>query len=382
MNNDPIPNLNRYQVGALLVGLIAGVISLIGAIANRQQFFHSYLFAWLFWSGISFGALIVLMMQHLTGGVWGLALVRLADAAMGLLPWMALLFVPILLGLGDIYPWTHGGTGDTGSYHHKQHWFYLPFFITRSVIYFSLLVGLTLLLRRWTLREPNPLEPGLRLRALSSGGLILYVLCMNLASTDWVMSLTPEWYSTIFVIVFMAGHFLTALALLTALLTWVSGTFPGANGLPTKVFSDLGNMLLAFVIFWTYVSFSQLLIIWSGNLPKEIAWYLPRSSGGWQWLAVALAIGEFALPFALLLSRPAKRSPKGLGTICLCILIGGILNNYWLVAPSFHPQGFNLHWLDFALFVGLGGIWFALFIRSVKQRAIVPPILMEVAQHG
>jgi len=376
------PRFNWFEMGSLLTGVIAGLVSLVGAMANRQQFFHSYLFAWLFWSGISFGALLVIMMQFLTGGAWGLAVARLADAAMGLLPWMALLFVPILIGIGDIYSWTHGLTGDTGSYHHKQQWLNLPFFISRSVIYFALLASLALLLRRWSLREPNALEPGMRLRALSSGGLILYVLCMNFASTDWVMSLTPEWYSTIFVVVFMAGHFLTALALLTGLLAWVTWSLPSASGLPTKVFSDLGNMLLAFVIFWTYVTFSQLLIIWSGNLPKEISWYLPRSSGGWQWLAVALAAIEFALPFALLLFRPAKRNPKGLAMICACILVGGILNNYWLVAPSFHPEGFYFHWMDFTLFLALGGIWFALFIHRIKERAIIPPTLPEAPHHG
>ncbi len=203
---------------------------------------------------------------------------------------------------------------------------------------------------------------------------------MNFASTDWVMSLDPRWYSTIFVIVFAAGQFLAALALLTALLA--RGTRSLGGEIPPKVFNDLGSLLLAFVIFWIYVSFSQFLITWSGNLPKEISWYLERSRGGWPWFAVALMAGEFLIPFALLLSRAAKRNRQRLFAICALILLANILSNFWLVAPSFHPEGVRVHWLDVTVWLALGGFWCALFLHFLQRLPLVPHELLEGAKNG
>jgi hypothetical protein len=379
-----VAEFNRWQMRALVVGTAAALLSVIGAFFNHAQFFHSYLFAWLFWSGLSCGALVIVMMQALTGGKWGAAVRNLSIAAFMTLPLMALLLVPILFGVHQIYSWSLGILAESGGNHHKQQWLNLPFFIARSVFYFAVLIALAFLVRRALHRARAH-----NLTTLSAGGLISYVLCMNFASTDWVMSLDPQWYSTIFVIVFMAGQFLAALALVTGLLAWLfrSGGFPAAEealGKPPlqKIFHDLGNMLLAFVVFWTYVGFSQFLIIWSGNLPKEISWYLERSRGGWQWLSLALVIGLFLLPFALLLSRAAKRDKERLGWICLCILAANVLNNFWLVAPSFHPAGIYVHWLDATELIALGGFWFALFFHFLKQRPLLPAELMEVSENG
>ncbi|MFL6514586.1 MAG: hypothetical protein ACJ8M1_06130 [Chthoniobacterales bacterium] len=365
--------LNRWQTIALAAGGIASGLSLAGGWFNHAQFFHSYLFAWLFWIGLSLGGLVVVMMQNLTGGMWGLAVRNLCIGAIMALPLLVLLFAPVLFGLHDIYGWANGILSSTPGAHHKQQYLNVPFFIGRSLFYFAVLLVFGFVLRRRYHEQParSPV-------ALSASGLISYVLCMNFASTDWVMSLTPEWYSTIFVIVFMAGQFLAALALTTALLCLLSDP----ERVPTKALHDLGNMVLAFVIFWIYVSFSQLLIIWSGNLPKEISWYLPRSRGGWQWVALVLTVGEFLLPFALLLSREAKRSRYWLAGICLCIVAMSVVNNFWLVAPAFHPKGFFVHWLDVTELLGIGGFWFALFLRSLKSRPLIAFPLLEARQHG
>ena len=360
--NDAI--LKHWQLRALIIGVIAALLSIVGAFINHAQFFQSYLFAWLFWLGLSLGALVVVMMQNLTGGWWGLAVRNLCFAAIMTLPLLIVLFVPLLFGLHDIYPWSNGVVAGV----HKREYLNVPFFIARAVFYFAVLIAFAFALRRRFNEYPI---------ALSAGGLICYVLCMNFASTDWVMSLDPEWYSTVFVIVFMAGQFLAALSLTTALLC----AFSDARTVPAKAFHDLGNMLLAFVIFWIYVAFSQLLIIWSGNLPKEISWYLPRSRGGWQWLALVLVIGEFLLPFFLLLSREAKRTPHRLATICICILVINVANDFWLIAPTFHAR-FSVHWLDLAELLAIGGFWFALFFHLLKQRPLVASELMEVKQHG
>ncbi len=373
---------SRWQTRALLVGAIAAVLSLIGAFLQPTAFFHSYLFAWLFWTGLSLGALVIVMMQFLTGGQWGLAIRGLSTAAFRTLPLMAVLFLPVLLGVHHIYSWSNGDPGDTGSYHHKAQYLNVPFFAGRGIFYFAVLIAFGLLLYRWMTPAVLAKAVPTRITALSAGGLISYVLCMNFASTDWAMSLDPKFYSTVFVEIFAAGQFLSALALMTALLATFSRRAPFANAIPTKAFQDLGSMLLAFVIFWTYVSFSQLLIIWSGNLPKEISWYLDRSRGGWQWLALALVIVQFFIPFALLLSRAAKRDRERLGAIAWWIVGANVVANFWLVAPSFHPDGIYVHWLDFTLLLALGGFWFALFFYFLKQRPLVPVELLEAKQNG
>jgi hypothetical protein len=375
--------LNQLQRYMLIVGGVAAALSLLGGIFNHAQFFESYLFAWLFWCGLSLGALVIVMMQFLTGGLWGLAIRRLSEAAFMALPVLALLFVPILFGIHDLFSWSRSDAVQTHAWVHKHAYLNTPFFVVRTMFYFSAVITMALLLRRWATQqdEGDPMAPR-RLRILSGGGLVLYVLCMNFASTDWVMSLEPEWYSTIFVIIFMAGQFLSALALMTALLAVFSGHGSLSEGLPTKVFHDLGKMLLAFVIFWIYVSFSQFLVIWSGNLPKEISWYLHRSAGGWQWVALVLMLSQFFIPFLLLLSRAAKRQQFRLAMIAVLIVVASVVSNFWLVAPSFHPTRFSVHWMDLAELLALGGIWSFTFIFFLKRRPLLPWPLMESMPHG
>jgi hypothetical protein len=294
-----------------------------------------------------------------------------------------LLFAPILVGMHDLFPWSRPDAIHTAAWVHKHAYLNIPFFAVRTMFYFATVIIMAVLLRRWSIQqdEGDPLAAR-RLRALSAGGLVLYVLCMNFASTDWVMSLEPEWYSTIFVIVFMAGQFLSSLALMTALLAVFSAEGSLAESVPTKVFHDLGKMLLAFVIFWIYVSFSQFLVIWSGNLPKEISWYLHRSAGGWQWVALVLMLSLFFIPFALLLSRAAKRHKSSLATIAVLIVVASMVNNFWLVAPSFHPNRFSVHWMDLAELLALGAIWSFTFIFFLKRRPLLPLPLMENLPHG
>jgi hypothetical protein len=364
---------DRWRFHALLIGVGAAALSIVGGFVNTAQFYHSYLFAWLFWLGLSLGALVIVMLQFLTGGAWGAAVRRLCEGAFMTLPMMALLFLPLLLGIHDAFPWSRpNGLAAEGA-PHKHFYLSVPFFAARSVCYFALLILFAVLLRRWSVAESERTRAETP-RALSAGGLIVYVLCMNFASTDWVMSLSPEWYSTIFVIVFMAGQFLSALALMTVLLVAVSMNRNLADEVSTKVFHDLGNLLLTFIIFWTYVSFSQFLIIWSGNLPREISWYMQRNAGGWQWLALALLVFQFFLPFALLLSRQSKRNRERLGLIALCILAATVVNNFWMIAPAFHPRHFYFHWLDLTLFAAMGGFWFALLFRLLKAP---PPLSLE-----
>ncbi len=385
--NDPaiIAQCQRWQNRALILGVLAAIVSLIGLFVSRTQFFQSYLIAWLFWCGLSLGALVIVMMQFLSGGLWGLAIRNFSTAGFRTLPWMAVLFLPVLLGVHQIFGWSNGANGEAPGYHHKAQYLNVPFFTARALVYFCVLIAIAFILRRMILAQAGAKIVPTRLTVLCIIGLIAYVLCMNFAATDWVMSLDPKWFSTIFVIVFAAGQFLSALALMTALLcAFANHLSPITNHapIPQKAFHDLGGMLMAFVIFWAYVSFSQFLIIWSGNLPKEIGWYLERSHGGWQWLAVALVALQFFLPFFLLLSRVRKSNPNRLARICLLILFANVLNNFWLVAPSFHPEGFYLHWLDLTAWFALGGFWFALFFYFLKRQPLLATELLEARQNG
>jgi Ni/Fe-hydrogenase subunit HybB-like protein len=354
--------------------------------ANRAQFFHSWLVAWVFFTGISCGALVIVMMQSLTGGAWGVAVQRMAEAAMLTLPLMALLFVPVLIGIHDVFPWSRADAlAAHPKWQHKQGYLNLPFFAMRGFFSFAVLSAFAFFIRRWSVRqdkmEGSP-SPGKRMRALSGGGLVVYVLCMNFASTDWVMSLEPDWYSTIFVVIFMAGQFLTALALMTALLALLAERKPFEGLLTTKHFHDLGNLLLTFVIFWVYVSFSQFLIIWSGNLPKEISWYLHRTAGGWKEVALFLMVFQFVLPLGLLLLRGMKRKRQRLGAIAAMIVIVNMVNVYWLIAPAFHPEGVRIHWLDFATLITVGGFWIAMFLWFLNRQPFLPVHPEEALRHA
>jgi hypothetical protein len=364
-----------HQAGrsALVAALVAAALC---AVLNRPQFFHSWLVAWTFFTGIACGALVIVMMQALTGGAWGVAVRRFAEAAMLTLPLMALLFVPVLIGVHDLFPWSRADTmAAHPKWQHKQGYLNLPFFAARGFVCLALLSGLAFLLRHWSVQQDQMaagMLPAKRVRALSAGGLVVYVLCMNFASTDWVMSLEPDWYSTIFVVIFMAGHFLTALALMTALLAFFAGRAPFESAISTKHFHDLGNLLFTFVIFWVYVSFSQFLIIWSGNLPNEISWYLHRTSAGWKGMALLLLLAQVALPLGLLLLRGMKRKRERLGTIAAMIVLADLLTVYWLIAPTFHPQGVRIHWLDFTTLIVVGGFWVAMFLWFLSRQPLLP----------
>jgi hypothetical protein len=386
MKADLPTQIRRTGRQAIVAALVAAILSLVGALMNRPQFFHSWLVAWIFFTGISCGALVIVMMQSLTGGAWGVAVQRFAEAGMLTLPLMALLFVPVIIGIQDLFPWSRADAlAAHPNWEHKIGYLNIPFFAARGFFYFAVLGALAFFIRHWSVRKDQLAGgsmPGRRIRMLSAGGLVVYVLCMNFASTDWVMSLEPDWYSTIFVVIFMAGQFLTALALMTALLARFAGREPFARFITTKHFHDLGNLLLTFVIFWIYVSFSQFLIIWSGNLPKEISWYLHRSAGSWKGVALFLMAFQFILPVGLLLFRGMKRQRERLGAIAAMIVVVNMVNVYWLIAPAFHPEGVRIHWLDFTTLIAVGGFWAATFLWFLNRQPLLPLHREEELRHA
>jgi hypothetical protein len=360
---------------SLAVGVVAIVLCLIGAFFNRQQFFHSYLMAYIFWLGIPLGAFGILMTHHLVGGTWGFVIQRLLESAIRTFPVTALLFLPILFGIPDLYLWARPeALAHDEILRQKTLYLNIPFLIFRAVVYFAIWISVSHFLTRWSDDQDRAADGALtqRLQNLSGPGLVLYGLTVTFSAIDWVMSLEPRWYSTIYGMIFMVSHALVALAFVTGFGFVLWKRRPLANVTASWVFQDLGNMLLALVMFWAYLSFSQFLLIWVENLKNETPWYLQRITGGWGVIASVLIVFEFALPFLLLLSRAVKRKAEALCALAFMIVVIHLVEVFWFVAPAFHPGVFSIHWLDLAAPVGIGGLWLSVFLWQLESRALYP----------
>lgn len=352
---------------SLFVGAAGALLCLLGAVAARQQFFISYLCAYLFWFGIAVGSFGILMMHHVTGGAWGDLIRPQLNAAAMTLPFLGLLFIPILLGISTLFPWARPDLVSADALlRHKHLYLNIPFFALRAAGYFILWSVMAYRLNRWSLRSDFA-GPALA-RRRSAPGLVVYSLTLSFAVLDWMMSLEPHWYSTIYEAMVIIGQMLSAFAFVTFGLRCLQNQPPDQGTQSVKPYWDLGNMLLAFVMFWAYMSFSQYLIIWSGNLPVEIAWYLPRQRGGWFWMAMALIVFQFIMPFLILLGRRNKQRLDRLVWVAITILGMAVICNYWLIQPAFFPGRLHVHWLDLAAFAALGGFWLAIFITQLQKQ--------------
>jgi hypothetical protein len=338
-----------------------------------DQLFRSYLIAYLFWLGIALGCLPLLMLHHLVGGRWGFVLRRIFEAGTRTLPLMLLLFVPLIFGIHSLYEWSHPEiVARDAVLQAKRSYLNVPFFIIRAVIYFGAWMIVSYFLNRWSAEQDATGNRALirKLQLLSAPGIVIYSLAITFASIDWGMSLEPHWFSTIYGMLFIVGQSLAALAFAIPVAIRLSGSRPLADFLETEVFQDLGNLLLAFVMLWAYISFSQYLIIWAGNLPEEIPWYLRRGANGWQWIAAFLAIFHFAIPFLLLLGRANKARKTFLGAIAGGVLVMRWVDLYWLIAPSF-LRDVRIHWMDAALLLLIGGVWIYVFTDQLMKRELV-----------
>jgi hypothetical protein len=366
----------RLQRLALIVGVAGLVVFAVGAFLGREQFWRAYLTGYLFWLGIAVGALALLMLQHLTGGGWGMVIRRPLEAATRTLPVMFVLFLPLLLGMHSLYEWTHAEfLAAHPALQEKARLFLNPtFFTVRAILYFAIWIALAFFLNRWSREQDLTAKRQLQknMRVLSGPGLVLFVLTVTFAAIDWVMSLDPEWSSTIFGLLFVAAWALSALAFSVAMLAWLSKREPMSHVAAPLHFHDLGKLLLALVMLWAYFAYSQFLIIWSGNLPEEIRWYLPRTRGAWGGIALAVVILHFALPFLFLLSRRFKRNPNKLVLVAVLILIMRYVDLIWVVAPNFSREGFHFSLMYLVAPIGFGGIWLGLFFWELGKRPVMP----------
>jgi len=368
--------LKRVTTLAVAVGALFFALLVFGLLVDRAQFFHAYLVGFMFWIGITIGSLALLMLQHLTGGAWGLIIRRVLEAATRTLPLMVLLFIPILVGLNQIYPWTNrAAMAQVPALKEKAANYLNPaFFMTRAALYFVIWSVMAWALNWLSLQGDRTANPRLkkRLQMLSGPGLGLLILTITFAAIDWVMSLDPAWSSTIYGLIFVASWSLSALAFGILVMSWLSKREPMKTVVRTSHFHDWGNLLLALVMLWTYFAFSQYLIIWSANLPEETVWYVARTHGGWGVIALGIVILQFAFPFLTLLSRAAKQSPQKLALLALVILAVRVVDVIWLVEPSFNREHFQLSWMDLVAPVAIGGLWVATFAWQLQRRQLVP----------
>jgi hypothetical protein len=371
------PALERLRRPALLAGAAGLLLSVVGAFFDPGQFFRSYLLAFLFVMNIPIGCLSITMIHHLTGGYWGLAIRRLLEAGTRTLPWVALGFLPLAFGVRYVWPWAAPEAAHDHVLQQKHLYLNIPFFLLRAAFYFAVWFLLARALNRASLmldEGADYLRTSRRLRSLSGGGLVLMGLTITFSSIDWAMSLDPHWMSTIWGLLFMVGQALAAMTLAVAIVALLGPDTPLAPVLrTTPALHDLGKLLFAFVMLWAYLSYSQFLIIWSGNLPEEIPWYLHRLHGGWQSVALVLVVFQFALPILLLLSRDVKRNPRTLGAVALALFMMRLVDVYWLVGPELHHGGgFAGYLFDAAALVGLSGLWFHAFARALADRPLLP----------
>jgi len=387
--------LNKLQRVALIVGVVATLISIGGYFADPSRFFRAYLYSYMFWLGLTGGCLAMLMLHHIVGGGWGFIIRRLLEAGSKLLPLAFVLFLPLLGGLSYLYPWMHEPEDRIMAW--RQVWSNWPMYVTRIVICFVIWGIFAYFLNKWSKLQDESNDSGIyeKLTKWSSFGFLVYCVTMSFAVIDLTMSTNSHWYSSMYPAVFLAGQGLSTLTFMLVTLAFLTkGGWP-INEVPTKFFRDLGNLVLAATLFWAYVSFSEFLIIYSANISESATFYVFRRQGPFWWLIVAIMALHFFLPFFVLLTGDnIKRSIPRLAKIALFILVMRWVNLYWIIMPAWpEVRVAPFQWIDFVLPFALGGWWLAAFAAMVKRTESMLPVhdprlegnwppLQEVAQHG
>lgn len=378
MAPESVGRLQQRASAVGIVGLVAcGICFFLYGDQYGDRFFHSYLIAFMFVLGLSLGSLGLLMLQHLTGGHWGIMTRRPLESATRVLPLVAVFFLPIaIFGMKHLYKeWLDAPPTGEGSLSNLQKSYLTTNgFLIRAVIYFAVWFLLVYIFNRWSKeqdvnREDRALRR--RLKMLAGPGIILYVFVMTFAAIDWVMSLSPHWASTIYGFLFVIGQLISSMSLMIVVLVLLSRTAPMEGIIQSRHLHDLGKLLLAFVMLWAYFGFSQLLIIWSGNLPEEISFYRTRLYGAWGVVAVLVLIFHFFVPFFSLLSRDLKRNARLLSKVALWLIFMRLVDLFWLTRPEFTSNAVP-GLMDFAAILALAGIWFAVFARNLKTQPLLP----------
>ena len=391
--------LNGIRSLALGVGGIGTLVWAVGLYLSPEQALRSWLLGYIFWGGIGLGAIGILILQYLTGGAWGVVIRRTAEAASRTLPVIILLFLPIAIGVYGhrVYEWTHLPPTDHAI--EARGIYLLPWsWIARSVIYFALFGVMVYLLNGWSAKQDKSanFEEAAgwlgKATAFSGPTMVIFALTVTFAAVDWVMTLEPHWFSTMWGLLFVAGWALSCLCFCVVVLAFLHDKVPMNRVLGRRHFHDVGKLMLALVMVWAYFNFSQYLIIYSGNIPEETVWFIKRSTGGWGWMAWGLILFHFAVPFLILLQQGLKRRPVRLATVAIFILFMRLVDMFFLIGPSPRidahggPQGlFIVSWMDFVAPIAVGGIWVWYFLGQLMSRPLVPvmdPFLENAIEHG
>jgi hypothetical protein len=383
------PRLFAIEVPALIAGAAGIVLALVGFFVDHEQFFRSWLYAWLFFLGIALGALGMVMLQHLVIGEWGLLIRRMGEAAGMTLPVLLVLGLPLVLGTGHLFPWArHDEIAGDPVLAHRRPYFSGAAVLIRSLVYFAIWIFLAWRLRTLSLRmDDAPTDArAAAMRRWSALGMVLYFLTMSSAAVDWIMSREPHWYSTTFGFIVIAAQALSATGFFILLLALLRRDPPMDTAIRADALHDLGNILLLMVILWAYTSFAQFLVIWLGNTQQDVPWYVHRSTGFWRFVTVLLVLFQFFAPFFLLLNQPVKRSMRTMSWVAAGLLVTQWLNSLWLIEPSSpSPQPHPLSWMDFVTPVGIGGVWLASFLWILRRRPLLPvglSVAVKPFDHG
>jgi len=387
MPYSPPADIDVRRSRALVIGAGALLLCAVGFFLNRDQFFRAWLIGYMLWLGVALGSMGLMMIHHLSGGAWGMVVRRVWEASSRTLPLLTVLFIPVALGLNRLYPWTHAELMQTNEIlRHKSVYLNPTFFLARAAVYF---IGWNLIAWRMTAlsraQDVGNIEATRSMQRLSGGGLVFLALSITFVGVDWFMSLNPDFYSTMFGFLFLNYLGLAGLAFTIIMATYLRGTEPMRTLFRPSHFADYGKLTLAFVMMWAYFQFSQYLLVYAANLQEEIPYVLTRIDGGWQYLAIFLVIFQFAVPFALLLSRPLKRSPERLVKVAVFLLIIRFIDTFMYVTPEFSTAGANrwfvpgehqsvffVNWLDIVTPIAIGGLWFWMFFTQLRQRPLLP----------
>jgi hypothetical protein len=361
---------------ALVIGIVGLALSAVGFMFDSTHFYFSYLVAFVFWVTLALGGLFFLMVNHLTGAKWSIVLRRLTEGAAATFPLMLILFIPLVFGLHDLFHWTH--TEEVASdvvLKGKSGYLNIPFFLIRVAFYFAAWIIVSRLLIKSSLDQDklgHSDQIHKRFVRVSAPGMILFAFTVTYASFDWLMSLDAHWYSTIFGAYIFSGAFLGGLCFII-----IAGVMlRRGNVLQSTIsldhYHDLAKFVFAFIIFWTYMAFSQYFLIWYGNLPEENYWYLYRWDNTWTYISLIIIFGHFVIPFVGLITRAAKRSMVFLPLMALWILLMHWVDIYWLVMPTHYRTGIKLSWIDVTTFIGIGGVFLWYFWRHFTAHPTVP----------
>jgi hypothetical protein len=366
---------NRLPVIGAAVALLGAVVCAILGVGNPKQFFFSWLVSFLFFLSLALGGLFFVLIQYAAQGGWGIVLRRIGETIFVTLPVMAALFVPLLLGLDDLFEWAHHGvTEHDALLRWKAPYLNVPFFLIRAVLYFGCWSAIALLYYRGSRGQDATGDPGVtaRLRRLAGPAIIVLAITQTFASIDWIMSLTPHWYSTMFGVYFFAGSFVGFIALLSVVVVAMRGVGLLDTVISAEHLHDVGKLLFAFTAFWAYIAFSQFFLMWYANLPEETIWYKARLEGSWKAVSILLMAGHFGVPFFYLMGRAVKRRGSTLAVGGAWLLVMHFVDLYWQIMPTLHPEGVRPSILDVAAFVAVGGCFVAAASWFMRRQALVP----------